>query len=390
MVSFKCDDKDVERCLKKLERQIVCAGGWLHDDVTICSQNGNLSIETSLPSESKDVIIHLSAECLLPVEQVQLSLSGDELCLADNKSNLPAEQMQIFETHIELFNLTGKISDYKKNSIWVNFAHSPEMLERLVSKGKIQQYNAASSKNIEEFLINDFINTRIISIEIAPNIRQKFMMPFIDCVNNNPDATGFNIGRDKTGYSTVEIRNSRPVTKSQECFVNYGYYDAYCTYRSYGYVEQNPPFIRSIPIIIQLADIGAINIKAQANIQIKEKLPSELSGLELFMPSITPRPQVTEISHLIIPRPHAPHALRRILVHLIRTLSTSFLTDKDITNYVKKAEADVVSLNIKFYTDLQEYLENCDKESFEKHIIDMTEKMIQVQLSMLNEYVPMQ
>ncbi len=122
---------------------------------------------------------------------------------------------------------------------------------------------------------------------------------------------------------------------------------------------------------------------------MKRKLPPNLSDLRFYLPEfITNQKNALTITHLMIPGPSAPHALRRVLAELMTTLAANLPND-DIIKFIKMAEAQVLETNTKFYRDLQNFLKDRLAASAEKSALKIAIAMTDLQLSKLAEYRPL-
>ena len=96
---------------------------------------------------------------------------------------------------------------------------------------------------------------------------------------------------------------------SSECYVVYGLYDTLDTFLSYGFPDINAPYVRSIPMEIQIACYGALNIRSLIGARNEHELPKQITDLRRYMPLPAKQPNGDlDISHLMIPIHAAPHS----------------------------------------------------------------------------------
>lgn len=390
MKPLQCDNQDAERVLIKLGRQVVAAGGWFHDSVGFSCLGGNLGIMSSLGAEVGDVLASLPLPCLLPLKKIRIGISGDDLIIASHDGDLPAPKLAMFEAMLELYNLTGKIASHRATSPWLALGSDPELLKYLArgrpamqAKGK--KNPDGSPETVEDMTVRTFIHTRYLNYK-GPN---PVLMPFIDFANHHTLAAGY-LGTAGRGEGAgLALLNSKPVAGSEECFVQYQLFDALDMYLIYGYVERTTPFVRSIPMKINLHGLGVIDVQALQTGRAKGKLPAKAADLRPYLPkALELKDGNLKISHLIIPDPQAGQALQRVLSSFIKKLGPD-LDLKAIGNYVREAEYMVLRRNKTYYQTLLRRLAQKAKEakgapSSRPHA--MAANMARVQLGKLRQY----
>ncbi len=400
MVSYRCDDKDVEQCLKKLEAQVISAGGWLSDDVIICSNDGNLSIETSLPAESQDKLISLPPKSLLPLEKVSLGLRDDDLYIISSDETIPPEQLALFATYVELCNLTHKISFHRANSPWVTLRDHPDTLKYItISRADsrtVKEFSelSMSSEDADQLVIDTYIKTRTLNFKEGKGIAAKtykVIMPLIDCLNHHPKAHGYFNVSEKGQEPSLSVVNSKPIANSDEVFVCYGIFDPLDTYITYGYVDKNSLFVRSIPLLIDLKDGFSIKVKSEVGLLYGGDMPPDIADLRSFMPILySNEDKVLEVSHMIIPPPTSPFALRRVLAELIKEVNPSLSSDDEaLEGQVRAAESQIISANTEFFEDLLRHIEEKLKSKPDSYVFEMLKDMVNTQLGNLKKYLLM-
>ncbi len=120
MPVYSSDNKDILRCLQKLEEQVVSSGGWLHEKLEIKEEGGELSVLSPLePEDRKSVLIDLPEQALIPYEAAWVGIRNDEFYLKENIDSalLTPPRRALFETMLELYNLTGKFEAHRKRSV---------------------------------------------------------------------------------------------------------------------------------------------------------------------------------------------------------------------------------------------------------------------------------
>ncbi len=363
---YRCDDKVVESCVKKLEGLVLEQGGVLDEGIQFCCEDGVLSINLPAGNRGNNVLLAIPKTTLLPVGQVEFGLSGDDIYIESCAPALTGAQRTLFDVMIELYNLTRKIVQHKENFLWIaGMRDDPAFFDR-VTEGRTFEFEDDSLVRTTETdenkrVLNSFIKSRAIECRMErENEKTLVLMPLIDFVNHHPSVPGYKHRFDQRDDVWMKVLKALPVEGSTECFVNYGRYDAYDTLIHYGFVEPNARFVRSIPMEIAVSDFGVVKIHAHSGKTAHKKLPDEIADLHAFLPSFgLTREGYLEASSVMIPCGHSPHALRRVLGLLIRQAAKHVFPDlngKELVAYVLNAEEQVISKNIAFYKSLQAYL----------------------------------
>ncbi len=387
MANFLCENTEVEKCLKKLEAQVNAAGGWLHEQLVIREYAGELSLECALIADNQDRLIFIPEKILLPLSQVEIVLSGDELSIKKAARELPPARREVFEIMLELLNLTGKIKSHKKFYPWVALANDPGTLSRLIAGRPDLKFISGfladiKSGNLDALIMNSFFKTRYLRLADGA----KMLMPFIDCANHHMNAAGYQFAAKGPDGPNLSFNNSRSVAEAVESYVRYGIYDAYDLFINYGFAEASSSFVRSVPMTIRLGRHGEISTRALLGVEITRDLPETLADLRFYLPEvISSNKNALALTHLMIPGPTARHALRRVMALFIKTLSPE-IGDDERLELVKQAETQVLAENIKFYKDLRAYLKKRLAASDAKPALKAAIAMTDIQLAKLGEY----
>ena len=409
MVDIVCSDKEIEKLIKKLCDLVTKNNGFVHNELRISCANGDLKIEA--PKEINDgaAIITLPKECLLPHSRFELGLNGDDLVIKSHeKDKLTKGQVEMMSVLLEIYNKTGKIKDIKASGTMSLLRTDPELLDRILQgrdKAKLPFLEKMKNYSVEEFFLNSFIKTRVLgfkesieSEEEQPQYeRLQVLMPVIDFLNHHPLANGFmtrfsESSAVKRSIETLEnegvaVVKCCPFEGLDECYVNYGNYDAMDTFLHYNYVERNAIAVRSVPMEISLPGLCTLNIGSDIARIKANKLPDQIKDLAFYMPGIQVDKELSIVSltSVFIPQPRAPRAMRRILGAALSQLGTS-LSEQEMSEYVFEAEAHIISKNIQFFQGLIEYLEAYNFKPEIKIIYDNALDMAATQVDKIQNY----
>jgi hypothetical protein len=176
-------------------------------------------------------------------------------------------------------------------------------------------------------------------------------MPIIDFMNHHLQGSPVQLedGAENDGFLTVA--KSAPIPGAgNQCFAFYGLNDRFDTWMAYGFIDDMAPFVRSIPMQIELPQLGALKLGNFVKVRAREDLPTQVRDLHLFIPEIlTRRGNQVEVTSLLIPPSQIPGALRRTLSFLIDEMSPANPRQRELVMY---AEAQIISANQTYYANL--------------------------------------
>jgi len=396
MVQIICDHVEIERSLRRLASLVQKNDGWLDERLIIRYERGGFSVHAKANGAQSNWIIKMPPSCLLPTDQFQLNLVGDDICIQSHTSELSGRRLDLLDAVLELWNQSGKIVTQKETTFWSLSENDPELFKHLVA-GRNTQFYAKLEDHLyakdqsEHLLIKGFLESRTsgLTLNLASAERTQMLMPIIELLNHHPVAPSYAYFVNQHEQNQLAIKEFCPHPETTECFVRYGHYDAYDLLLNYGYVERNTFFIRSIPMEISFPGLGVMRVFTSTGQLSSKNLPPQIAGLGVFLPKffIDRNAGVADVGYLLIPQETAPHALRRVLSFIIFHLDPK-LSPKKVADFTEMAEKQVLAENTKFYQDLLEYLQHLDSTGKNKHVLQVrsAREMANVQLSKLAKY----
>lgn len=354
MITIVSDQPKLQRELESLVEQAVRGGAWFHEDLRLIAENGSVRVESSLPAGRDDLMISLPEEILLPLDEIRMSLSGDEIVIDSFADTATPERRRLFETVIRIYNLCGKIPAHRAASPRFAFPADGE-IARLITAGR--GAGKDTTETASDPLLDDFIQCRLFSHEDGSGKRRKVLMPMIDFYNHHPDAHGYlNETARHPDQPLIGVSHWKAAADQRECFVCYSLFDAFDMSIHYGYLERGCRFVKSVPLKIELEGVGKLRVISAGAASLRCELPSRLRDLRAWMPVVTrSSPQEIELSHLIIPGPSDRHALRRVLASMISAWKPGMDLEA-VAELVASAERTVLAENIRCYEQLAEAL----------------------------------
>ncbi len=394
MVTYVCDNKEIEDKLKKLESLITANGGGFDENLQVHCENGYFSLRAPVVKDHVgERLVKLSEACLIPIDMVEWGVEDGKIVAGASDTDLSALRREILDIILDLYNMTAKLESHRESCLWYALRSKGGILDAIV-KGRAssaaQEFMAhIRAGSFEQLLVDSFIKSRCLSYKMHDDGKAtKVLMPFIDFMNHHMDGALF--ANDKLSGGGVHVGKSWPQEGTDECFVYYNTFDAYDSWLFYGYADDSASFLRSVPYEINIPQVGKIDVLAFPGVRYKtedsDPLPPHVGDLVGFMPNIkAEREGYLAVDFLQIPYGHSPRALRRVLSFLIKKLAPD-MSDAVLQSHVVQAESSVIYRNILFYEDLEGFLKRHEGElSFLTAVID-GHKMVRLQLDKLRSY----
>lgn len=402
MAIVETDNPEIRRELLALEKLIEQGGGGIHSKVVICDQGGGLSIKTTEPMERGKEIIRLSRDTLLPADQYNIIVKGDEFHLEFPKnSSLSGLQRQLAETMIALYNLTGKVKLHKELSFSLSVQPYPELIEK-IQEGRVFGKNLLNwsdrlQKGMKEEEFNDFISDSFLKtrhLGYGDHLRTSdvsVLMPLVDFLNHHWQGAAFNVGLG-VRKGDLAVTANQVVDGSTECYAFYGPMDALDTLLRYDFVDEYAPVVRSVPIVLDVEGFGTVKVNSTPGMMNNKKLSKQIADLNRFIPTMSAFKdnRVMGVSHLLIPTDGSPKALRRVLYIILANMTQEPEMDKAFHEpWIKQAEEKILKANNAFYNDLLDLTRKIAEKKGLGPGLDRVNQMARAQLRKLAQYQTM-
>ncbi|HTO84315.1 MAG TPA: hypothetical protein VMQ73_18970 [Methylomirabilota bacterium] len=391
MVSIVADNQAVERCLERILELARRGGAEFADALILRGINGSLSIELP-PDSDAQALIKLPENILVPVGLFGFTLEGDDIAVRTAEPGVTAEQRALLESMVELYNLTGKIAWYRQTSPVLFLGSQPD-LARLIARGRDEPMRQglerlATGGYAESIVLQRFIGSRWFRFrEDGEEAEKRVLMPILDLMNHHVQGSAFDKRSDGGGrYLCIERARSMP-REVRECFVCYARYDAMEMLLAYNFVDETATFVRSVPMEINLPDVGVIKVQTSKKKGFNKNLPPQLQDIAAFLPKIiAKRADHLEVTFLSIPATVTPQVFRRVLNVLIGTLNRTCMDRLDL---ILQAEEQVIAANRAYYRTVQEALRAVPAEDQAGAAWQDLARACDLQLSLLQRYSDM-
>lgn len=358
MAVIESDNREAEKHLRVICDLIETHGGEIHPSLVICCENGALSV-LGTKTEVRGKVLKVPHALLLPYDEFTLGIENNEIVVKACSENVTKDQAVLMEHMLALYACTDKLSVHRKTCPWLALRGTPEILRYLVTAREGTDINMIR-KEIEkrtmsdDFVIESFFKNRLLGCKLHRKEAKKVkvLMPILDFMDHHLRGSPYqNNYEEASSYLSVTL--SQPIEGQRGCYARYGTLDALDTYLHYSFVDTGAPFIRSVPVEVDLGEIGVLKIHAQNRQVAKADIPESLSDLQLYMPVINVHhsEKRAEISHLLIPQEHAPRSMYRILEFAISLLAESAPEMEKIGRTIH-AEREILKQNIHFYAAL--------------------------------------
>jgi hypothetical protein len=361
MVLILSDSLDVERSIQKNVTLAENAGAVLRDELVIRCADGTLSVEGPPECVGKP-LIRLPSECHVPVELFKLSVVGNDIVMSSHEPALTSECVAFMDALLELYNLTGKLGRHRRASPWSLLAMHPEIREHLAQRlpddlsAMFDRFTG--SRNADELMLASFLHTRPYDYRESERASPSpLLLPVIDFMNHDLRGAPVQFAAQSHGDLAATVKRSASVPGTgDECFAFYGLYDSFDTWMSYGFIDENAPFVRSVPMTIDLPRLGTLRLVNFVRFRPPEDLPPEMRDLHLFVPKrLVRRRNHLEVTSLLIPSPKLREAVRRILAFLISEIRPGHPKQRDLALL---AEQQIIDSNRAFYRSLLDSLQS--------------------------------
>lgn len=399
MAIIESDNPAVEKRLTKLVDLVEEGGGGTHSKLVIASMGGGLRISTKEPMGRGKEIIRLSKGVLLPSDQYEVSVKGDEFDVKfPESSTLSDVQKKLTECLIGLYNDTNKVALHKKESFLLAIVKYPSLIKYLMDGRKFPDkitnwiehaQKGLSASEMEAFLSETFLQTRHLGYSDKRRMTSvSILMPIVDFLNHHWLGSSFSqVQGVRDGDLTVAT--AQPIENSLECFAFYGVMDAFDTLLRYDFLDVSAPIVRSVPIELEAPEGGKIKVGSATGSLLAKKLTKEIRDLHRFIPrmNINKDTKILTVSHLFVPSGGSPRALRRVLhIVLANIIDKEAYGIEKAEEWVRQAEEIIIDKNAAYYEGLLSLLDAAPLSADDSDGLKAIRTLAKTQLDKLQRY----
>ncbi len=398
MKQIQADSKKIETILQDMLALIKAHGGWIDHNLVMTAQGGALSLTLEGPVNAMDNIITMPEELLIPAEHIGLSVRDGQFVVDPDKTVITDVQAQLLDYIIALYNESDKKGWTETYCPFIALKDYPAVLDKILAARvhhekfyetiDLWRRPKESEEELNAVICDAFLKTRVLGQKEGDNkqVSQK-IMPIIDFLNHDNDGSSFNF--TKEGKTRLQVASRQPIIDSRECFALYNVMDALDSYLGYYFVDTRVNLVRSVPMTINLGGNRTLQIEARRTTLNKGKTPQHLNDLRRIMPIVTRADgsDVTVVSHMMITLLPMPHAMRRILLAVIRGALGEEKNARDVAAVTQKAEREIVTKNITYYKELAQVLDDLPAAAQDLPAVAMTRDLAETQLTKLYKYL---
>lgn len=355
MTSIVADDCATEAALHKLVGLLRTAGAQFADGLVIKGLGGNLSIEA--PTVRRGMrLVRLPQHCLVPLSALRLTLVNDDIVIASARSGLHKPAVAISEAMLEIYNLCGKLAQHRRTTPWSLIAAYPDLLSYVAPPSRDDfpfSANDIRSGNEAKVMLASFLHSRLFTYDPSDTAKPRpVILPVTDFFNH--DWRGEPYAFDAKG-AVVMRRAATTPGKGNETFARYGLHDAYDMWITYGFIDDEVPFVQSLETAVKLRGVGTIRFGDVAASRGDDDAEPTVQDLPSYVPRILDRKGGrATVGAAVIPGPEMPRALRRALGILIGELGAPRRGRRAL---VLAAEEQLLDANLGYYSELKSCLE---------------------------------
>lgn len=391
MVNIHTNDAQVEKYLTRIYDKIIGAGGFIHPNIHFVHSDNGFSIEKHGEIEDRH-FIKVPHEMLVPYHDFDVDIEGDDIVLASYPSNIERPQFELFEDVLALYNVSNKMKTHRQECLWLNHEGAWDTIKLLLKdRGgrdlKLIKTMIGNDEFEDELALFSFFKSRMAYCRLGSrtNPFTEVFLPLIEFLNHHPLGAGYDnlyLGKEQRGFMGVEPRT--PVENNKECYASYGTFDALECYIHYGFTDTHTQFLRSIPIRLNMKDMGTIVFKAQNVFVPIDQRPEHLKNLKAYLPNISPsnNNNATTVSHIIVPGRNAPFSMRRVLHEVLLNVQSDIEDDKALS-LIETMEEQILKTNEEFYDKVELTLASLNDASPVKKTI---KSLVKQQKDILSTY----
>ena len=355
------DDQYTEAALQKFVALLRTAGAAMANGLVIKCVAGNLRIEAPTVRRGA-MLIRMPQHCLIPLKAFRFAVAGDEIVISFPHRRLTKATVAITEAMFEIYNLSGKLAQHRRMSPWSLIASQPDLLSYITppfrddfpfSAGDIKSGNDA------KVMLASFLHSRLFSHKESEQAKPSpVLVPITDFLNHHWKGEPYSYDSHR---AVVMRRSDSMPGKGGECFASYGLHDAYDTWLTYGFVDEEVPFVRSVATVLDVPAVGTILVGDAPVGHESDKMDPVAQDLQFYVPRIlSRRGKRLRVGAVIIPGPQAPRTLRRALRTVIQELGAPRQRHNTL---VRLAEEQILDANLTYYDEFKSCLERLSTDN---------------------------
>ncbi len=265
MALVASDNPDIVAQIMAMVQLVLGHGGTIHPQARIEESDGDLRVVCAQQGQEGEPLFIIPNALLVPTDRLAWSTRDDRLELLGEPAGLSAVQAELLALFIALFNATGQLARASAQGRMALLRDERFAAQMAAIKPDMGWERASPAR--------DFLNSRVCSTDkVAPDQGLRtYLMPLVVFLNHH--AGGSNFFRD--GQCQVAI--TRP-TETGECFIRYGKRrDPVDLALGYGFVDRASPFAQSVPVALELAGFGRLELLGRDSGHVSGEVAPQVS-----------------------------------------------------------------------------------------------------------------
>lgn len=316
---------DVHHVLTEICKKTIALGGKFIEGVSLIEKNGELSVKltNSDAASSDEVAISVPLKAAPLLSDYNISLDKNTLLASPKEQQINPSANEIMRLFISLYNLTNKISFWRKVNPIANLDLSHPALKQLtLSISKSHSFTKLIELESDELILKTFLDSRKFNYEqkhlkqakILANRDVRGLLGVIDLLNHHSSAPGY-----KPAYKEQAIQvNSYTDSNNQLC-VKYNHNDPLTSYFVYGYIDSSSMKALSIPLNATLSNGFTVFIDNAPNVKSNNLVDENIKDLKALYPEFIEKNENSlAISRIIFPEYKNKNSLIRVLTHIFQ------------------------------------------------------------------------
>jgi len=315
---------DVCHILTEICKKTIALGGKFIKGLTLIEKDGELSVkltnsEIVSPGEVA-ISVPLKSTPLLP--DYDISLNKNTLVASPKEQQINPSANELMSLFIALYNLTDKISYWRKVNPIANLdLNSPVLKLLTLSINKNHTFTNQIKLENDELILKTFLGSREFNYEqrhlkqakIPASGDVRGLLGIIDLLNHHSGAPGY-----KPAYKEQAIQVNSYTDDNNQLCVKYNHNDPLTSYFVYGYIDRSSMKALSIPLNARLSNGLNIFIDNAPNIKSNNVVDENIKDLKALYPEyIEKNENSLAISRIIFPEYSSKNSLTRVLTHIL-------------------------------------------------------------------------
>lgn len=345
-------DSQLKDLLLQLTEMLIANGAAFNPRLQIVYDDNGLSLHTTGGEDFSSEYLSVPTELMPSIDDYQFSIENGKIRCIPIQETSDVKKI-LMELMVQIYNLTDKIGLQAISSPFYNLRGHYELLNELVrvrANSKTERYLSLIRQNEwDTLLVETFLNSRVFKLKDRENLFfYPVLIPVIDYCNHRHEAKSFKLNENRKRISIIADGNE----KANQIYVRYNDFDYLDTFLTYGFVEENAPFLFSIPVTVTLE--SGMRLSFTGSVQKpKKKLPDWMKSLNSMPVLVKQEKDGFTFSSIAIPNQKNPNKFRKILnmiLVMVEPKQSEAIREKDLVCIEEK----IILENRFYYHSLQE------------------------------------